>query len=57
MRYTNFTLSIRDLFLGWYKDEETMIQWDFEIDKVPEKVYVDGVYQFVETKLYAKWGS
>lgn len=44
-------------FLGWFKDEETLIPWDFEVDRIPEKIYNDGVYQFVETKLYAKWGN
>jgi len=44
-------------FMGWFKDEETLVPWDFEIDKVPVKIYIDGVYQFVETKLYAKWGN
>ena len=43
-------------FLGWYKNEATTIPWDFEIDKVATKVYENDVYQFVETKLYAKWG-
>jgi len=42
-------------FMGWYKDEECMVEWDFEVDRVPEKVYVDGEYQYVETNLYASW--
>ena len=43
-------------FLGWYKDAATTIPWNFEIDKVPAKVYENEEYQFVETKVYAKWG-
>ncbi len=38
-------------FLGWYKDEECAIEWDFNNDRIPllqEEAYV-------ETSLYAKW--
>lgn len=43
-------------FLGWYKDEATTIPWHFEIDMVPAKIYENDVYQYIETRIYARWG-
>ena len=42
-------------FGGWYKDELCTMKWNFDLDRIPEKIYLGDQYQFVETKLYAKW--
>jgi len=43
-------------FDGWYKDLDYIEEWDFDKDLVPEKIYnEEGNYQFIETKIYAKW--
>ncbi|VEU80833.1 InlB B-repeat-containing protein [Haploplasma axanthum] len=43
-------------FMGWYKELEGINKWDFENDIIPSKQYdEEGVYQFIETKIYAKW--
>ena len=43
-------------FDGWYKDLDYIEKWDFDKDLVPEKIYdEEGNYQFIETKIYAKW--
>jgi len=45
-------------FDGWYKEEECINRWDFENDKIPEKIYNrEGNYEFIETCLYAKWAE
>ena len=53
------------VFGGWYKEPECINKWDFNKDKVPKKAYAYVlredinreilVYEYVETKLYAKW--
>lgn len=43
-------------FVGWYKDTEGTIPWNFEKDTVPKKIYDEnGEYIFKETKIFAKW--
>ncbi|WP_162849140.1 InlB B-repeat-containing protein [Haploplasma axanthum] len=43
-------------FMGWYKEIEGINKWDFENDIIPSKQYdEEGEYQFIETKIYAKW--
>ncbi|WP_162849139.1 InlB B-repeat-containing protein [Haploplasma axanthum] len=43
-------------FIGWYKEIEGINKWDFENDIIPSKQYdEEGEYQFIETKIYAKW--
>ncbi|WP_035375910.1 InlB B-repeat-containing protein, partial [Haploplasma axanthum] len=43
-------------FMGWYKELEGINKWDFENDIIPSKQYdEEGEYQFIETKIYAKW--
>ena len=51
-------------FDGWYKEVECINKWDFESDKVPGKTYYEDRhtkyyamdnYEYIETKLYAKW--
>ena len=51
-------------FDGWYKEPECINKWDFESDKVPGKTYYEDRhtkyyamdnYEYIETKLYAKW--
>ncbi len=45
-------------FLGWYKEEECINEWDFAVDEVPVKEYSeDGEYNFKETSLFAKWSK
>lgn len=43
-------------FVGWYKDTEGTIPWNFEEDIVTKKIYDEnGEYIFKETKIFAKW--
>lgn len=43
-------------FLGWYKEQECINQWDFKNDLVDKKEFdEEGKYIFKETKIYAKW--
>ena len=45
-------------FLGWYKDSDCTEIWDFETDTLPIATYDEnGELEFVETRLYAKWGK
>ena len=45
-------------FLGWYKEEECINQFDFENEIIPKKEYdSNNEYIFKETSLYAKWES
>ena len=45
------------IFDGWYKEEECINKWDFDVDKLPEGLYDDehNLYFYQETILYAKW--
>lgn len=45
------------IFDGWYKEEECINKWDFNVDKLPDGLYDDGQNLFIyqETILYAKW--
>lgn len=43
-------------FVGWYKDRGCVVEWDFENNKIPSKIYdVEGNYVYKETSIYAKW--
>ena len=44
-------------FGGWYKEEECINAWDFELDTLPEAILDEetGEPVYQETKLYAKW--
>ena len=43
-------------FLGWYKEEECINQFDFENEIIPKKEYdSNNEYIFKETSFYAKW--
>ena len=44
-------------FVGWYKEEECINAWDFELDTLPEAILDEetGEPVYQETKLYAKW--
>ena len=43
-------------FLGWYKEEDCINQFDFENEIIPKKEYdSNNEYIFKETSLYAKW--
>ena len=43
-------------FGGWYKDSACTEKWDFSADKLPEATYdEEGSFEYVETRLYAKW--
>ncbi len=44
------------IFDGWYKEQECINKWDFNLDIVPLKIYNrDNEYYYQETILYAKW--
>lgn len=42
-------------FVGWYKEEECINEWNFDTDIVPPKNAEDNKWAFIETVLYAKW--
>lgn len=51
-------------FAGWYKESECLERWNFEIDKIPQKIIEEAsntdkyqLYTYRETKLYAKWNE
>jgi hypothetical protein len=52
------------MFDGWYKEEECINKWDFDIDILPDVKYdtvSEGMYAgqerevYQETIIYAKW--
>ena len=43
-------------FMGWYKDKDCTIKWDFRNDIIDKKEYdEEGNYIYKETKIYSKW--
>ena len=43
-------------FGGWYKEEECINAWNFEMDTLPEAILdEEGEPVYQETKLFAKW--
>lgn len=43
-------------FEGWYKEQECVNKWDFEVDRLPiTEINSDGLPTFQETVLYANW--
>lgn len=44
------------IFGGWYKEEECINKWDFDVDKLPNPLYdKEKRVLYQETILYAKW--
>ena len=42
--------------MGWYKDKDCTIKWDFRNDIIDKKEYdEEGNYIYKETKIYSKW--
>lgn len=48
-------------FGEWYKEEECINEWDFEVDITKEEIRPSSFYEFREeypgTYLYAKWNE
>ena len=47
-------------FVGWYKEEECINEWDFKVDITKEEIYPSTISRFEEypgTYLYAKWNE
>lgn len=48
-------------FGGWYKEEECINEWNFDVDITKEEIYPSSFYEFREeypgTYLYAKWNK
>lgn len=48
---------VRDgyVFDGWYKEAECLTPWNFDTDVVSLQYDENGIYNYNETRLYAKW--
>lgn len=48
-------------FEGWYKEEECINEWNFDVDITKEEIYPSSFYEFRDeypgTYLYAKWNK